>query len=60
MMQERILNIHKLSSSDPEGLVAPKEIWLSGFEEELNSWIKERENVRSEKAVEQRDDEYLR
>lgn len=60
MMQERILNIHKLSSSDPEGLVAPKELWLSGFEGELEQWVEEREKVRAEKQSEARDNEFLR
>jgi hypothetical protein len=58
MMEERIVNIQKAAGSDPEQLVAPKELWFSGSESELDEWFKSRESRRGE--LTQKEPEYLR
>jgi hypothetical protein len=48
MMEERIKNIQSNAASDPEKLVAPKELWLTGKDDELEAWFDEREARRDE------------
>ena len=47
-MQERIFNIQRAAANDAEQLVAPKELWLTGREDELDRWYEDREARREE------------
>ena len=48
MMEERIKNIQSASASDPQHMTAPKELWLSGREQDLEGWINDRNDRRDE------------
>ena len=44
-MEERIDNIQKAASADTEGLVAPKNLWPSDKNDELDAWFEDRRKV---------------
>ena len=50
-MQERISSIHNASANDRDGLVAPKSLWLSSADDELDQWYKDRDKLNREPEV---------
>ena len=51
MMEERIRSIHDAASSDKDGMVAPKEYWVSWKNDELNAFYEERRKLLSQPST---------